>query len=54
MRETVDEKLLKILQEHLGESFEIGTKQLLVVQIGLGEMQTIASGEGELKKFLQM
>lgn len=52
MRETVDEKLHKTLEERLGKSFEIVTKQLLVVQKGLGEMQTIASGVGDLKKVL--
>ena len=50
MRETVDEKLHKTLEERLGKSFEMVTKQLLVVQKGLGEMQNIASGVGDLKK----
>ena len=52
MRETVDEKLHKTLEERLGKSFEMVTKQLLVVQKGLGEMQHIASGVGDLKKVL--
>jgi len=52
MRQTVDEKLHKTLEERLGKSFEMVTKQLLVVQKGLGEMQTIASGVGDLKKVL--
>src|SRR5210317_1534353 len=52
MRETVDEKLHKTLEERLGKSFEMVTKHLLVVQKGLGEMQTIASGVGDLKKVL--
>ena len=52
MRETVDEKLHKTLEERLGKSFEMVTKQLLEVQKGLGEMQTIASGVGDLKKVL--
>jgi DNA recombination protein RmuC len=52
MRETVDEKLHKTLEERLGKSFEMVTKQLLVVQKGLGEMQSIASGVGDLKKVL--
>ena len=52
MRETVDEKLHKTLEERLGKSFEMVTKQLLVVQKGLGEMQNIASGVGDLKKVL--
>ncbi len=52
MRETVDEKLHKTLEERLGKSFEIVTQQLLRVQKGLGEMQTLASGVGDLKKVL--
>jgi DNA recombination protein RmuC len=52
MRETVDEKLHKTLEERLGKSFEMVTQQLLVVQKGLGEMKTIASGVGDLKKVL--
>lgn len=52
MRETVDEKLHKTLEERLGKSFEIVTEQLLKVQKGLGEMQTLASGVGDLKKVL--
>ena len=52
MRETVDEKLHKTLEERLGRSFEIVTQQLLQVQKGLGEMQHLASGVGDLKKVL--
>jgi len=52
MRETVDEKLHKTLEERLGKSFETVTKQLLQVQKGLGEMQHLASGVGDLKKVL--
>ena len=52
MRETVDEKLHKTLEERLGKSFEIVTQQLLQVQKGLGEMQTLAAGVGDLKKVL--
>lgn len=52
MRETVDEKLHKTLEERLGKSFEIVTQQLLRVQRGLGEMQTLAAGVGDLKKVL--
>ena len=52
MRETVDEKLHKTLEERLGKSFEVVTEQLLKVQKGLGEMQTLASGVGDLKKVL--
>ena len=52
MRETVDEKLHKTLEDRLGKSFEVVTQQLLKVQKGLGEMQTLASGVGDLKKVL--
>ena len=52
MRETVDEKLHKTLEERLGKSFEMVTQQLLRVQKGLGEMQTLAAGVGDLKKVL--
>ena len=52
MRETVDEKLTKTLNERLGESFETVGKQLIEVQKGLGEMQTLATDVGGLKKVL--
>jgi len=52
MRETVDEKLHKTLEDRLGKSFELVTQQLLKVQKGLGEMQSLASGVGDLKKVL--
>lgn len=52
MRATVDEKLQKTLSERLGQSFELVGKQLESVQKGLGEMQTIASDVGGLKKVL--
>lgn len=52
MRETVDEKLHKTLEERLGKSFEMVTKHLLKVQKGLGEMQHLATGVGDLKKVL--
>lgn len=52
MRVTVDEKLQKTLNERLGQSFELVGKQLESVQKGLGEMQTIASDVGGLKKVL--
>src|SRR5206468_6993706 len=42
IKETVDEKLQKTLQERLGQSFDLVSKQLSAVQQGLGEMQTIA------------
>ena len=52
MRETVDEKLHKTLEERLGKSFELVTQQLQKVSKGLGEMQHLASGVGDLKKVL--
>lgn len=52
MRETVDEKLQKTLEARLGQSFELVTKQLMAVQKGLGEMQTLATGVGDLKRVL--
>ena len=52
IRTTVEEKLEKTLSERLGQSFETVGKQLIAVQKGLGEMQTIASDVGGLKKVL--
>ena len=52
MRETVDEKLQKTLNERLGLSFEAVGKQLEAVQLGLGEMKTLATDVGGLKKVL--
>ena len=52
MRETVDEKLQKTLETRLGQSFELVSKQLESVQKGLGEMQTLASDVGGLKRVL--
>lgn len=52
IRTTVDEKLEKTLSERLGQSFETVGKQLIEVQKGLGEMQTIALDVGGLKKVL--
>jgi len=52
MRETVDEKLQKTLNERIGQSFELVSKQLESVQKGLGEMQTLAQDVGGLKKVL--
>lgn len=52
MRETVDEKLHKTLEERLGQSFQLVSERLELVQKGLGEMQTLASGVGDLKKVL--
>jgi DNA recombination protein RmuC len=52
IRVTVEEKLEKTLSERLGQSFESVGKQLVLVQKGLGEMQSIASDVGGLKKVL--
>lgn len=52
MRETVDEKLHKTLEERLGESFNLVSQRLEQVHKGLGEMQTLATGVGDLKKVL--
>jgi DNA recombination protein RmuC len=52
MRKTVDEKLESTLQSRLGESFKLVSERLELVQKGLGEMQTLASGVGDLKKVL--
>jgi len=52
IRITVDEKLHSTLEKRLGESFERVSKQLESVHKGLGEMQTLASGVGDLKKVL--
>lgn len=52
IRLTVEEKLEKTLSERLGQSFETVGKQLIEVQKGLGEMQTLAQDVGGLKKVL--
>jgi DNA recombination protein RmuC len=52
IRATVEEKLEKTLSERLGQSFETVGKQLIEVQKGLGEMKTIATDVGGLKKVL--
>ena len=52
MRATVDEKLQKTLNERIGQSFELVSKQLEHVQKGLGEMQNLAQDVGGLKKVL--
>jgi len=52
MRETVDEKLHKTLEERLGQSFKQVSERLEEVHKGLGEMQTLADGVGDLKKVL--
>lgn len=52
MRATVDEKLQKTLNERIGQSFQIVSQRLEQVYKGLGEMQTLAEGVGDLKKVL--
>lgn len=52
IRQTVDEKLQKSLESRLNESFKTVSEQLERVYKGIGEMQTLASGVGDLKKVL--
>ncbi len=52
MRATVDEKLHATLEKRLGESFKLVGERLELVHKGLGEMQNLASGVGDLKKVL--
>lgn len=52
MRLTVDEKLHKTLEDRLGSTFKIVSERLELVHKGLGEMQQLASGIGDLKKVL--
>ena len=52
MRHTVDEKLQKTLEERIGQSFRLVSERLEQVYKGLGEMQTLAAGVGDLKKVL--
>lgn len=52
MRATVDEKLHDTLEKRLGESFKLVSDRLELVHKGLGEMQSLASGVGDLKKVL--
>ncbi|HIU25163.1 MAG TPA: DNA recombination protein RmuC [Candidatus Copromorpha excrementigallinarum] len=52
MRNTVDEKLQKTLEERIGRSFKQVSDTLEQVTRGLGEMQTLAAGVGDLKKVL--
>ncbi|MDK2813406.1 MAG: recombination protein RmuC [Clostridiales bacterium] len=52
MRETVDEKLQKTLEDKLAKSFGLVNERLEQVYKGLGEMQTLAIGVGDLKKVL--
>ncbi|MCK4570988.1 DNA recombination protein RmuC, partial [Candidatus Bipolaricaulota bacterium] len=52
MRQTVDEKLQSTLEKRLTESFKVVSENLEAVQRGLGEMQNLASGVGDLKRVL--
>lgn len=52
MRATVDEKLHATLEKRLGESFKLVSDRLELVHKGLGEMQSLASGVGDLKRVL--
>ena len=52
IRKTVDEKLNDTLEKRLGESFRLVSERLEQVHKGLGEMQTLATGVGDLKKVL--
>lgn len=52
MRATVDEKLQATLEKRLGDSFKLVSERLEQVHKGLGEMQTLASGVGDLKRVL--
>ncbi|MBM4310770.1 MAG: DNA recombination protein RmuC [Deltaproteobacteria bacterium] len=52
MRKTVDEKLQSTLEKRLGDSFKLVSERLEQVHKGLGEMQNLAAGVGDLKKAL--
>lgn len=52
MRQTVDEKLQGTLEKRLGDSFKLVSERLEAVHKGLGEVQTLASGVGDLKRVL--
>ena len=52
MRATVDEKLKSTLETRLGQSFKLVSERLEAVQRGLGEMQSLAVGVGDLKRVL--
>jgi len=52
MRKTVDEKLHATLEQRLGESFKLISERLEAVHRGLGEMQNLATGVGDLKRVL--
>lgn len=52
MQQTVDEKLQKTLEDKMDKSFKLVSERLEQVYKGLGEMQTVAAGVGDLKKVL--
>lgn len=52
MRQTVDEKLQGTLEKRLTESFKLVGERLEAVQLGLGEMKSLATGVGDLKRVL--
>lgn len=52
MRQTVDEKLQKTLEDRISQSFQLVSERLEQVYKGLGEMQNLAAGVGDLKKVL--
>ncbi|MCI5885817.1 MAG: DNA recombination protein RmuC [Clostridiales bacterium] len=52
MRQTVDEKLQSTLEERIGQSFRLVSERLEEVYKGLGKMQSLADGVGDLKKVL--
>ncbi len=52
IRHTVDEKLQTTLEEKMTQSFQLVNERLEAVYKGLGEMQTLANGVGDLKKVL--
>lgn len=52
MKKTVDEKLQTSMEKHFNESFKLISERLEQVHKGLGEMQSLASGVGDLKKVL--
>jgi len=52
MRQTVDEKLQKTLEDRISQSFKLVSERLEDVYKGLGEMQNLAAGVGDLKKVL--
>jgi DNA recombination protein RmuC len=52
MRRTVDEKLHDTLEKRLGESFKLVSERLEAVHRGLGDMQNLAAGVGDLKRVL--